>query len=469
MEGLSAGEAGSKEDLSALQIRYDLEKIDRLAKLDKSISNTFVLSREEHEKVKKALKALVKNTVSDESIDLYINERLALGKLTPFLLNEELEEIMYIGRGAPIYVFDRKKGMVKTPVVLEEEEAVEIIKRIARYSGRVVNSEYPLLDGRLPDGSRVNATLADVTPRGPTITIRKFQTRSLTIVELIKLGTLTSSLAAFLWLVIEGIGGIKPANTLIIGGTASGKTTTLNALSVFIPRRERIVTIEDTLELRLMHEHWIPMETKLPQHESGSEVTMDELLKNSLRMRPDRIIVGEVRGKEALTLFTAMNTGHEGTLATIHANSGREALSRLQSHPMNVPDIMIPALDLMVAQNRQINEEGKLVRRVTEVMEVSGKEADVFQTNTLFKYDPKTKTIEEKVLNGRIIHELSRLTGRKINEIDEEIERRKTIVEAMVEAELPLGGIYNIVQTYYEDPDKAVDTLHTLATKAKSK
>ena len=466
MEATNTVNAEGDVDIKDLQMRYDLEKIDRIAKLDKGLSIAFIISSGEYKKIKKRFKSLLKDTVSDESIDKYINERLGIGKLTPFIANEELEEIMVIGRDTPIYVFDRKEGMVKTDVQLTEEEVEDIIKKIAKYSGRVVNSEYPLLDGRLPDGSRVNATFSSVTPRGATITIRKFQTRSITIVELIKFGTLTSSLVAFLWLAIEGMGGVKPANTLIIGGTASGKTTTLNALSVFIPKRERIVTIEDTLEVRLMHEHWIPMETKLPMHESGNEVTMDELLKNALRMRPDRILVGEVRSKEALTLFTAMNTGHDGCIATIHANSGREALSRLQSHPMNVPDIMIPALDLLVVQNRQI-KDGKLVRRVSEVMEVAGKERDVFTTNTLFKYDPKTERITEGILNGRIIHELATLTGYSITEIDAEIEARKTIIDAMVEADLPLDGIYNIVQTYYKDTQKALEILHTLAREAK--
>jgi flagellar protein FlaI len=468
MEDISATmNVGEMESLDELQSSYDLEKIERIAKLDKNLANAFVISADAYKKIKKRLKSLLKNTVSEASIDRYISERLGIGKLTQFLANEDLEEVMVIGADAPIYVFDRKDGMIKTNEKLSEEEAVEIIKRIAKYSARTVNSESPLLDGRLPDGSRVNATLPGVTPRGPTITVRKFKTRSITIVELIEFGTLSSTLTAFLWLVIEGMGGIKPANTIIIGGTASGKTTTLNALSVFVPKRERIVTIEDTLEIKLMHEHWIPMETKVPVHESGNEVTMDELLKNALRMRPDRILVGEVRSKEALTLFTAMNTGHEGTMATIHANSGREALSRLQSHPMNVPDMMIPALDLMVVQNRQI-KDGKLTRRVMEVLEVAGKERDVFTTNTLFKYDPKTQQITEGILNGRIVHELSTLTGNSIKSINEEIETRKTIIDAMVDAQVPLDGIYNIVQTYYNDKEKALEVLHTLAKEAYS-
>ncbi len=406
----------------------------------------------------------MKDTVSSAAIDRYIEERLGLGRITSLLAMERLEEVMVIGRNAPVYVYDKKNGMVKTSIFLDEKEAEKIIKRIADYSGRVVNSENPLLDGRLPDGSRVNATLTGVTPRGPTITIRKFSSKSFTIVDLINFGTFTSSLVAFLWLSIEGMERVKPANILVIGGTASGKTTTLNALSVFIPLKERVVTIEDTLEVRLMHEHWIPMETKPPEHEGAHEVTMDELLKNALRMRPDRILVGEVRAKEALTLFTAMNTGHEGTMATLHANSGREALSRIQSHPMNVPDIMVPSLDIMVVQNRQI-KKGKLQRKVTEVLEIAGKEGDVFGTNTLFKYDPKTGKIEEGILNGRIIHELSALTGYTISQIDQEIDRRKTIIDAMVEADLNQEKIYEIIQTYYEDYDKAIDMIHSIAAK----
>jgi len=459
---LSKGEDKASEEHDELSERYTIEKIDRMAKLDKTLAGAFVISNEDYKKVKKSLTKLLKNTVSDEAIERYINEKLGIGKLTQFLARDDLEEIMVISATSPVYIFDRVEGMTKTDVFLSEDEIEDVIKRIARFSGRIVNSEQPLLDGRLPDGSRVNATFPSVSPRGPTITIRKFKAKNYSFVELIKFGTLTPMLTAFLWLAIEGMGGIKPANTLIIGGTASGKTTTLNALSVFIPQRERIVTIEDTLEVRLMHEHWVPMETKVPLHEGGTEITMDELLKNALRMRPDRIMVGEVRSKEALTLFTAMNTGHDGTMATIHANSGREALSRIASHPMNVPDIMIPALDLMVVQNRQL-KDGKLMRRVTEVLEVAGKEGDVFTTNTLFKYDPKKENITEGILNGRIIHELSQLTGKSIREINEEIEMRKTIIDAMVESEIPLDGIYNIVQTYYEDHEKALEILQTIA------
>ncbi|MFQ5888386.1 MAG: CpaF family protein, partial [Candidatus Hydrothermarchaeales archaeon] len=374
-----------------------------------------------------------------------------------FMFDDMLEEVMVIGAETPIYTFHRNQGMTTTDVVMDKEELDEIIKKMARFSGRQINANHPLLDGRLPDGSRVNATLSGVTPRGPTITIRKFKREPLTIVDLIKLKTLNSMVAAFLWLAIEGL-GTKPSNMLVIGGTASGKTSTLTAASVFIPRKERILTIEDTLEVNLMHTHWVPMETKLPDPGGQNEITMDDLLKNALRMRPDRIIVGEVRSTEALTLFTAMNTGHDGCMATIHANSAREAISRLQSHPMNVPDIMIPALNLIVAQGRQI-ENGKLARRIFEIAEVSGKEGDTFLMNTLFEYNPKKKEIETKILNGQVVKELSDLSGRTIKEIDDEIDKRRMILETMTEANLGHEDIYDIVQSYHEDPDKALEKL----------
>jgi flagellar protein FlaI len=269
---------------------------------------------------------------------------------------------------------------------------------------------------------------------------------------------MTPKLAAFLWLVVEGL-RTKPANILIQGGTASGKTTTLNTLSYFIPQNERILSIEDTLEVNLKHDHWIPMETKPPESGSKNEVTMDDLLKNALRMRPDRIIMGEIRAMEALTFFTAMNTGHEGCMATIHANSAREALTRLQSHPMNVSDVMIPALDLIVAQKRQV-EKGKLIRRIFEVAEIGGREGDKILTNTLFEYNPSIDTLEVKLLNGRIIQELSSLTNLSIKEIDSEIDRREALLDSITKSNLTQNGIHEVVQLYYNDPEEAIELLY---------
>ncbi len=417
--------------------------------------NLFVTDAKKIDKLIQEIGAEV-GEVSQEAVRCYVYENLSLGRLTPLMMDDNLEEIMIVAQGLPVYIFDRIAGMKETDVLLEEDEIERIIKRIARYNGREVDARSPLLDARLPDGSRVNATLPEVSPRGSTLTIRKFRRESLTIVDLIRFGTLTPRLAAYLWLAVEGL-RTKPANILIIGGTASGKTTTLNALSAFVPETERIISIEDVLEISLVHRHWIPMETRPPDSE-GNEITMDDLLKNALRMRPDRILVGEVRGKEALTLFTAMNTGHDGCIATLHANSAKETLSRLTSHPMNIPKIMIPALDIIVAQKRQL-ERGTLKRRVFEVLEISGTEGDNILTNTLFRQNPKTGKVEEVLINGRYLQQLSVMSDLSLKEIDAELKRREALLEVMAKKKLKMKDIHEVVQLYYWSPNRAVEVL----------
>lgn len=425
-------------------------------RLGEKYRGVFVVSKEDIAAVEEELKEDLGGEFSKEALTCYIYEELSLGELTPLLMDDTLEEIMVVAKGEPVYIYRRHQGVEITDIYLEEEKVRKLVERIATYSGRKINSEQPLLDARLPDGSRVNATLSNVSPRGSTLTIRKFAGESLTIVDLIKHGTLTTYSAAFLWLAVEGM-NYRPANCLIIGGTASGKTTTLNALSSFIPEGERTISIEDVLEVSLAHNHWIPLETRPPDVE-GNEISMDDLLKNALRMRPDRIIVGEVRAEEALTLFTAMNTGHDGTLATLHANSAKETLSRLQSHPMKVPNMMIPALDFIIAQKRQVRK-GKLERKIYEIVEISGSEGDNILTNTLFKFDNKKNAMEEVILGGSYMEELSTLTNMKISEVKEEIKVREALLKVMVDRDYNQEEIHKVVQLYYSEPDKAISQM----------
>jgi flagellar protein FlaI len=253
-----------------------------------------------------------------------MREMIGYGILDTLLKDDKLEEIMVIGPDRPVFIFHRDYEMMTTNIVFgNDAEIYAIIDRIAREVGRRVDIQNPLLDARLPDGSRVNATIRPVSLEGSTLTIRKFREEPFTVVDLISKSTVSVELAAYLWMAVDGLGA-KPANILVSGGTGSGKTTTLNVLASFVPASERIITIEDTAELKLPVEHWIRFETRPPSIEGTGEITMDTLVKNSLRMRPDRIIVGEVRHAEAFTLLTAINTGHDGCMGTVHANSASE-------------------------------------------------------------------------------------------------------------------------------------------------
>ena len=281
----------------------------------------------------KAVRSMVKEMAPNFSegrieviTELIVQNMIGYGRLDPLIRDDNLEEVMVIGTNKPVYVWHRRFYMCKTNIVFEEDkEILNIIERIAREIGRRIDQQSPLLDARLPDGSRVNATIPPISLEGPTITIRKFKKDPLTIIDLIKYGTLNTDIAGLLWIMVDGL-GVKPANVLVSGGTGSGKTTLLNSLAMFIPPSERVISIEDTAELQLPIEHWVRLETRPPNIEGKGEVTMDDLVKNTLRMRPDRIIVGEVRGPEARTMFTAMNTGHNGALydfSVIQLSDGR--------------------------------------------------------------------------------------------------------------------------------------------------
>ena len=254
-----------------------------------------------------------------------LDDLLGYGPIQPLLEDKEVTEVMVNG---PNKVYTERKGKLNlTNVKFEDDEHVlRIIERIILPLGRRIDADSPTVDARLPDGSRVNAVIPPVSIDGPSITIRKFFEERLTIQQLINLGSITAKMAEFVRACV-----ISRLNIVISGGTGSGKTTTLNILSGFIPEDERIVTIEDAAELQLHQDHVVRLETKAPNIEGAGAVTIRDLVRNSLRMRPDRIVVGECRGGEAIDMLQAMNTGHDGSLTTVHANSPRDALSRLET------------------------------------------------------------------------------------------------------------------------------------------
>ena len=388
-----------------------------------------------------------------------LRDIVGYGEIDPLIQDDELEEIMIIGINKPVFVYHRKYGMMKTNITFnDEQELIDLIDAIARQINRRIDQESPILDGRLIDGSRINATIPPISADGPSLTIRKFKKDPLTIIDLIKSKTISVELAAFFWLCFDGL-GIKSANAIISGGTSSGKTTTLNALSAFINPKERIITIEDTLELQIPHEHVIRMETRPSNVENKGELTMNDLVKNSLRQRPDRIIVGEVRAEEAITLFTALNTGHSG-FGTLHSNDARETITRLTNEPMSVPKIMIQAIDFIIMQNRIYTSSGVSFRRISEVAEVVGIEEGVVQLNKIFQWNPETDTIDNVSISCKTISQIANLSGKSLNELYHEIEKRELVLKHMVNYNIrSVDDVTAIIELYYKNPEKVLNNI----------
>ena len=386
-------------------------------------------------------------------------ELIGYGEIDSLIKDDDLEEIMVIGVGKPVFVYHREYGMMETDLIFENEDKIlRIIDSIAREANRRIDQQSPILDARMKDGSRINATIAPLSADGPTLTIRKFKKDPLTIVDLIKFNTLDTDIAAFFWLTIDGL-GVKPANIIISGGTSSGKTTLLNALSVFINPKERIITIEDTLELQFHHKHIVRMEARSVNIENQGEITIEDLVKNSLRQRPDRIIIGEVRGSEAITLFTALNTGHSG-FGTLHANNSRETISRLIHAPMSVPKIMISSIDYIVMEKRIYKSDGKSFRRVTEIDEVVGMEEGTISLNKLFKWDSESDKFQNVTVLSNTLENLANLKGVSVNDLTIEMEKRKKILDYLVENDISsLEDIYSILSKYYLNPKALLNEL----------
>ena len=388
-----------------------------------------------------------------------LRDIIGYGKIDSLIQDDELEEIMINGIDKPIFVYHRQHGMMKTNIEFSDErELMDLIDSIARQINRRIDQESPILDGRLTDGSRINATIPPVSADGPSLTIRKFKKDPFTIIDLINSKTISVELAAFLWLCFDGL-GVKSANAIISGGTSSGKTTTLNALCSFINPKERIITIEDTLELQIPHEHVIRMETRPANVENKGELTMNDLVKNSLRQRPDRIIVGEVRADEVITLFTALNTGHSG-FGTLHSNDARETITRLTNDPMSVPEIMIQAIDFIIMQNRIYTPSGVSYRRISEVAEVVGIEEGVVQLNKIFQWNPETDRIDNVSITSKTLSQIASLSGKSLSEIHKEIENRELVLKHMVDYDIrSVGDVKSVLDLYYADSEKVLNRI----------
>jgi len=337
--------------------------------------------------------------VREQIVSNVLDEILGYGPIQPLLDDPTLTEIMVNG---PNQVYAERNGKIflTDKVFRDDQHVMRIIEKIVMPLGRRIDESSPMVDARLPDGSRVNAIIPPLSLKGPILTIRKFSREPYTIEDLISFGTLTREMADFLRACV-----IARLNCIISGGTGSGKTTTLNALSAFVPNDERIITIEDAAELQLQQDHVVTLESRPPNLEGKGEITIRQLVRNALRMRPDRIIVGEVRGAEALDMLQAMNTGHDGSLSTAHTNSPRDTLSRLETMTLMagtelpsraVREQIASALHLIIHQNRL--RDG--TRKITHITEIQGMEGDVIVLQDIFLY--KQKGVDE---SGRVIGE----------------------------------------------------------------
>ncbi|HET9532919.1 MAG TPA: CpaF family protein [Blastocatellia bacterium] len=369
----------------------DLESLNRLAEED-AREQVGQLVRDMLQREKTPLAQAEREQIIREIID----ELFGLGPLQPLLADPTISDIL-VNTSQSIYI-ERHGMLERTDIKFNDDQhLMRIIERIVSRVGRRVDESSPMVDARLPDGSRVNAIIPPLALDGPALSIRRFGRDPLTAQNLLDNGSLTKPMLELLKSCVQG-----KLNVLISGGTGAGKTTLLNVLSAFIPEKERIVTIEDAAELQLKQEHVVRLETRPPNIEGKGAIKQRQLVINSLRMRPDRIVVGEVRGEEALDMLQAMNTGHEGSLTTIHANSPRDALSRLETMVamanLNLPDKAIrqqiaSAMNVVV----QVSRLADGTRKLTSISEITGMEGPVVTMQDLFVFERQGYDANNKV------------------------------------------------------------------------
>jgi len=432
----------------------------------KELLNISFLSTSEGETIIEYLEKNIKSLLDELRIKLtsesyskimyYIyRDFVGLGKIEPLMNDYFIEDIECNGAGVPIYVVHRKYRNLRTDVTYATiPQLSNFVEKLAQKTGQYISYATPLLDGALPDGSRVNATYTeDISSKGPTFTIRKFTKTPWTPTQLIKLGSVSADILAYLWLAIE-----HEQNVMVIGGTGSGKTTLLNGLTFFIQPEARIVSIEDTRELNLEHTNWLPSVarggvgmTNLMGQKSG-EVTLFNLLKESFRQNPNYVIVGEVRGEEAYVLFQGMASGHP-SFGTMHADSVETMVKRLETPPINLSSSLVETMDIVLIMSH-VKIGGKSTRRLREVVEViSVDDNGGAQTNKPFIWDPKADTF---VANSQshVFSEIVRTSGVTFEELQIEFERRTRLLRKLNEQGVyEFHKVQQIVNDYYKNPE----------------
>ncbi|WP_256299797.1 type II/IV secretion system ATPase subunit [Haloarchaeobius salinus] len=378
------------------------------------------------------------------------------GKLDPVMHDPHVEDISCDGYDLPLFVYHDEHTDIETNVRFPQEELDNFVVRLAQHSGRHISIGDPMVETTLPDGSRAELALGEeVTPRGSAFTIRKYAEEPFTPIDLLEYGTFNVDQMAYLWLAIE-----SNKSLIFAGGTASGKTTSMNAISMFIPPRSKVLTIEDTRELTLYHDNWLSSVTRERLHE-GTDVTMYDLLRSALRHRPEYIIVGEVRGEEAITLFQAMNTGHT-TYSTMHADSVRTVINRLENEPINVPRSMVQSLDILCVQTltRFDNER---VRRNKTIAEIEGidQRTGELDYSTAFTWNADDDTFGSS--GSQVLDEIRDERAWSQQELLQELRNRRRFLEYLRDQGISDYRRFTaLINEYYADSEAALERIETV-------
>ncbi len=385
-----------------------------------------------------------------------VQEMLGLGVLEVFLNDPNLEEITVNCADEPIWVYHSKYGWLKTPIYMKDDREIRhYASQIARECGRQITTLTPLLDAVLYTGDRANATLYPISTKGSTITIRKFARNPWTVTHFLERNTLDKEVASFLWLCMQ-----YEVSMLIAGGTASGKTSLMNVIACFIPPNQRVITIEETRELQLPKWlQWVPLLARPPNPEGEGEVSMLDLMVNSLRMRPDRVLVGEIRRKEeAEVLFEAMHTGH-AAYATFHAERAKQVLRRLSNPPISIPDIMLESLHLIVIMYRQRKLGIRRVLEICEVLPKRGRETKV-ELNTLYMWDAKHDEVIGVNRRVRLKEDIELHTGLTEREVDEDLREKQKVLDYLLSHQIKsVDAVGKVICEYYRDKEYVLDVV----------
>jgi flagellar protein FlaI len=479
----------TKKSLKYALIEPELTKSDKdvLKKLQENLTEIIDVKMSSIEKrneavsyLEKKVKQIIEETGMKISPNKYVNimyfiirNFVGINEIEPMMHDPYIEDIGCSGIDVPVYVIHRRFGSIETNIIYKDFDYLsDFVVKLSERCGRYISYANPLLDGSLPDGSRVQASLAkDVTTKGPTFSIRKFRENPFSPVDIINMKTASPGLMAYLWFLLQ-----HNVSILICGGVSTGKTTMLNVLSMFIPPEDKIISIEDTREINLPHENWVPSVTRVGfgVPEAGGkrygEIDLFDLLKESFRQNPDYVVVGEVRGKEAYVMFQGMNSGHP-SLGTIHAGSVDDVIKRLVTPPIALSPSLIEALDVLIVMVNA-REKGKSARRVKNIVEVQSVDAKTERAHTIqtFGWVPSADEYRENANISEVLKRISFEKGIPYSKILEELKKMESVLRWMQRHNISkFDEVSKLINLYYKDNETIMDWVKKDAAPYKTK